>query len=721
MVPMLVWFAAIARGGVTVTLPQTDDEVTFDDSAAAEVQSALDALTARRFEEAGRRFGALADASDSADLRYLEAVADYEGGDLRLAERAAKDGLARAPGLPRLASLYGLILADVGKGDDAIKVLDGALQAATDDETRARILLNRGVVRLDRGEAALARADFEAAKTAATSASNAELGALATEDLGLVAGLEGKTGGSDPLGDVADKLRQGDIAAAKAAIPKADPTDRRGTVRALLATGDVARAEGRLDDARIAFDKALELAKQGGLVREQGAALAQLGVVYGLSGREDLALDRLQEAIGLVAGTSFKVNEVAWRVEAGRVAIRKDDLAQAKAQLAAAQKTAAGTEDPLGKARLAELEALIASRSGDATTARAAFDRAIQPFADRSMWAEAARIATSRVELEAAAKEPTGVEAARKRAIELFGSAHDSLGTAHVGVAEGLGRYRAGDLDGALRAFVAAADAADAVGTARGRQVAGVARQDAAQALIAQGHTADALAKAGELHLDAAVKQEQTFTEAEAAYDAARAAFNLKRYADARALFDQAYTAFSAIGETGYAQQSRRGRAWSEFDATVGQDPAVALPIWRKVAEDASQMGEPELRARADAAAALDASALGRPEAVTALRAAAQEAEQLGLVGLAGQVLAELADKETDLQVRAIAARRAYELREGDTIGTYAMYSVAVDAYNAEDYALALDLSDPIAATAGDLTASVRQVRDASKEALATP
>ena len=703
-----------AHAGVIVTLPSSDREVEFDDSAAAEVQGAVDDLTARRFDDAARRFAALADASHSADLRYLEAVARYEGGELRSAESAAAAGLAIAPTNVELMSLDGLILADLGRGDEAIAVLDKALAASPPADDRARIVLNRGIVHLDRGEATLAEADFRDARASAETAGVTEIVALANEDLALVAALRGESGATDAIGAVGDRLRKGDIAGAKALIP-AEPADRRGRVQVLIATGTVDRAEGRLDDAVTALEQAQSLAREGGLVREQASALAELGIVYGVAGKYALAIDRLQEAIGLVKGTSFRVNELAYRIEAGRMAVRVDDLAQASAQLDVARVLAKSVEDPLGVARISELEGLIASRRGDAAAAGRALDTAASAFEAHGDWAEAARIATEAVEAYAG-KDATALGTARERAVGLFAKAMDPLGPAHVGVAEGLGRARHADPDGALLAFATAATSAEAVKTARGAQVAAIAREDAAQTLILLGQSPEVAEKSKKYGLDAIIAQHATFEKAQKSYDAARTSFDQGRFPEARDGFDAAYKALQGLGETGYALKARRGRAWATYNATIGQTPASALPIWQGLIEEAVQIQDPELRARAMGAEALDAADLKRPEALISLRAAAEEAEQLGLLPLAGQVQARRATLEPALDDRLAAARRAWSLRP-DSVGVYAMYAVAVDLYNADRFTEAAQIADDVLPSAGKLTVEVQKVRDASRAA----
>ena len=80
---------------------------------------------------------------------------------------------------------------------------------------------------------------------------------------------------------------------------------------------------------------------------------------------------------------------------------------------------------------------------------------------------------------------------------------------------------------------------------------------------------------------------------------------------------------------------------------------------------------------------------------------------------------ARIAEVATSLEARASAARRALDLRGAqDAEAVYAMYSVAVDAYNDGDAELALALADEIAPNAGSLQEAVEGVRTAARAAL---
>ena len=120
---LIVFWLAVALAAPEVTVAE---EATFDDGADQAVEEAFAALAAQRFDDAARQFGALAEASDSAEYTYFAALARYEAGDLRRAERLLAAGAARYDDYGPLHNLHGLTLADLGRGDDALVALSRA-------------------------------------------------------------------------------------------------------------------------------------------------------------------------------------------------------------------------------------------------------------------------------------------------------------------------------------------------------------------------------------------------------------------------------------------------------------------------------------------------------------------------------------------------------------------------------------------------------------------
>jgi hypothetical protein len=132
---------------------------------------------------------------------------------------------------------------------------------------------------------------------------------------------------------------------------------------------------------------------------------------------------------------------------------------------------------------------------------------------------------------------------------------------------------------------------------------------------------------------------------------------------------------------------------------------------------EAVALEESELEVRARVGAAIGAGRAGRADADQRLLDAAQAAESAGLTELAGQCWSERADLSLELAERARSARAAFGLRP-DQVGIYAMYSVAVDAHNAESFALSAALCEEIMSVAGDLTDPVRAVLESARSSL---
>lgn len=623
---------------------------------------------------------------------------------MHLALEAVDAGLALRPD-GDLRALRGLILADLGQGADALAALDAAASGAT-GALAARVEINRALVRLDQGdpdgaEAALARAEPLAA-------GDPGLLARIAADRAVVASLRGGPAGGDALGKIGDQLARGDLAGARASIPAA--RDARSEVQRSLAEGTIARAEGRFADAGRHLNAAAEAAGAHGLVREQAAALAQLGVTFGADNRWDAGAAALDRALDLVAGTSFRVLERSVRVEAARAAAHTGASRRAQDQLAAAR--ALRVTDRAGDGGLAEVEGVVAAFGGDRAAARAAYTRATAAYLARGAYADAARVGTLAVELDAA--DPSALAAAKQSALDAFAKAGDPLGPVHVGIAQGLGQATAGDLDGALRTFASASAAAEKVGGPRGAALARIARENAARALADLADSETVLAQADQWGLGELVKRAEAYERARGAYDAALAAYEAGRYPEAVTGFDQATRELEALGEAGYARVARRARAWARFNASTRLAPAAAHPVYQQLVEEGVAVQDGELRVRSMGAAALAAVALGRPEVAVSLRAAAREAEAAGLRPLAGQCWAALVEVEPAVADKVSAARRAFALRDADRTGAYALYSAAVAAYDAEDYALAESLAAEVLPHAGELAPSVREVLDAA-------
>lgn len=711
------WMLALAWAGEGTVLPGSSTEVVFESDTRTVVEGALADLSGGHFLDAAEQLQVLADASRGPQLRYLEAMAWYEAGELRRAARAAEQGRAADPSLAPLNSLWGLILADLGRGDEAGAPLQAALDAARDQgdarlETGVR--LNQGLVALDQGALKAATASFTLALQLASAEGYEDLAQRARENLAVVDQLGGGRAETGELGQVAEYLRRGEVEAAQKVLTKPRGSDRRARVQRALAEAEIERARGQLEAAAQRLHEALTLAREGGLLRESAASLAALGVLYRLGGRYPIARDELQEAVGLVAGTSFTVAEVTYRVEAGMVAVRLDSLEEARAQLAAARR-AQGDEGPaLGAVRIDELAGAVAAASGDVAGASAATQRAIQAREKMGHHADVARLCASLVQLYAG-RDANLEKRWRQRALDAFQQAGDALGPAHVDISAGLGQVEAKRTDAAVEAFVRAAQQAEGVSGERAEQVARIARDNAAQALLVAGIDGE---RAKKLGLDEAVAAHQRFVGAEKDYEAALTAFNQADFSTARVRFHAAFEAFAALEEDGYALKARRGRAWASWNQANGTPAAQGYPVFYELVQEALVVEDPELHARALVSAALAGQELGYGDPRKTLTEAAKAAEGAGLDGLAGQCWAALSKVEGDLAKRALAARRAMVMRGADDPeAVYAVYSVAVDAYNADELGLAQELAAEALPQAGSLTEALQGVLDAVEAA----
>ena len=710
------WFGVLLGAALASTGLVTPEgsEIAFDDDVAPLVEDALGALKSGDFERAAQQFGDLAEAGNEPELRYLEALSRYEAGDLRLSERASRKGLEGDERHGPLLVLRALVLADLGRGDEGLALLTTAQAVGAKDADHAllaRAALNEGLIRLDRGEPSSALAAYGRALEEARVAGDAHLVSLAEDGRRAVEALTGASEHGDPVGRVSDRLRAGDYESARASVERIDVRSRRGLARRGIATGLILRAEGSLDGAVLSLQRAHAVAREGGLIRESAAALAQLGLVYGLGGRHRVALDKLMEAVGIVRGGSLVLSEITYRAQAGRAAITLGDVGAAREQLQAAHARLSEAEGTVARARVFELEARIASHEGELAAALGALESAESLWQARGATVDAARVATDRVSVLAGRADETALEDAMARARVLWDQAGDARGPAHVQVALGLGLGQREQRELALAAFVRAANLADRLESEGGRSIAIVARSNAAEVLAALGHDPALAAQYG---LEDALQRHGVFALAEAAYDRGVQAHREGRYADAEVHFTEAQRGFSTLQEHAFAQSSERGRAWAVYNQAVAEVEG-ARGRFEEAARASIRVGDTELNVRARAAVAiLRASDADDIDRFTRLKVVAADAERIGLPRVAGRCWAEVADIETVLHKRAYAARQAYDFLDSDPIAVYAMYSVAVDAYNAGSLELAGILSGQILESAGDLTEEVRAVYEAS-------
>lgn len=719
---MWLWFLLLPSVAAdSVQLPNSETQIIFDEDPSAALAVAMQNMNEANYVDAAAGFEALADASPRRGLRLLEALAWYEAGNLRKCEIAVE----RAQGDPRTAgdvmALMGLVYADKGQGTQALRELDRAESNARSSENQilmARIALNRAQIYMDEGTLDAAQRELSRAKQLGESHGAADIVHVARANLArLDARLNGGNGPAS-VDLVSARLRAGDVAGARAAIPPETPQDRRTLVRSKLSTGLVLRAESDHARASVVLREALALAREGGLVRETAAIIAELGTLFRLSGQFESALVHFQEAIGLVASTSMRVQEVAYRVEAARVATRLKELDQAENQLMVARRRAGGHDRELQLARISEVNGLIFEQRGDSTAADRAFQEASTTYAQASQWADEARVQTYRVSLWAGVDSNQQAKA-EQAAAKAFGRFDERLGPAHIAVARGLGLARHGQLSEAVDAFLSGANLALASGMPSGRRVALRARENAAEAMTAMGLTSPG-ASAGprDEALEAVASRQRAFKAGEAAYGRGKDDYNTGKYESAEAHFDEAVSAFQQIGDQGYLDTARRSRGWSRLMLGRSAPSARGLQLLEAAERDGLDCGDESLRIKARFAAAMVSRDLGLPNHVQRMVAAADLAEAGGEQDIAGQAFAMLAELATELPSRVRAARRSATLLGPEhPAAAYAMYSVAVDAHNQGDSRLAAELAREVLPVGGALTGAIKAVLEAAEAA----
>jgi hypothetical protein len=272
------------------------------------------------------------------------------------------------------------------------------------------------------------------------------------------------------------------------------------------------------------------------------------------------------------------------------------------------------------------------------------------------------------------------------------------------------------DLTGALKEFASAADAARSADVPGGEEVAAVAEANAVMALMVLGASEEAASSAAALGLEGALSHHRRLQEAMAGYDEGIEAFDTAQFEQAQSRFAKAAATFEELGETDYAARAHQGRVWAAYNRAVPLPPAQALAAYSAIQAEAETLGDPELGVRIVVASAMAAQALGMQESSQWLASSAKKAASLGFPELAARCHAALADQDGPLVERVHQARLAFSLDPQAVESVYALYSVAVDAYNADEFALAAALAREAMPYSGDLQDSLQAVLTAATE-----
>ncbi|MDP2305297.1 MAG: tetratricopeptide repeat protein [Pseudomonadota bacterium] len=695
--------AAWATGGLV-----EPGEIDLTGTADEAVSAARAALDARRFDEAASAYAAIADAGGGVSARVAQAVALYENGELRAARAAAEKAIEADAKSVAALNVLGLALVDSGAVEAGIAKLEAA-KALASGPWKARILVNLGLALLDRGSGEAARSLLTEAK--ALTGGDARLDSAIADALAAVSGLTGKDQGVGPM------LGRGDLKGARAQAEKATggAATRRDRVLAGIQLAAVERAEGNLDASVKRLEQAVREAREAGMAREVAVAMGNLGLAQTLAGRHPLAADALRSGAAQARDGGYRVVEVDLRCELGLALVNQGLVDDAETEQRAAGALLATMDYPQGVARQAELGGRIAALRGDSSTAVKALSQAVSWHEGLGRWMDAARVATA---LAGALQQSDAAQAQKwgARAEGLFVKAGDSLGPAHVAMARALADARAKRLEPALAGFARAAEAAEKVGGGRGNAVARIARENAAQTLVMLGQSEDVARLAAQAGVADLLQRQVELKAAFADYDAGLAAYDGGGWADARTRFQAARQAFDKLGEPGYAMRSRRAAAWSVYNQTVALPTVKAYPAWTQLVEETAKLEDPELFARTYAAAALGAHALKQGDPSDRLVECSRLAEAANLKDVNARCHGALAEREGDLDARAKHARAAYVLAAADTATVYALYVVAVDAYNAGRNQLALELGGLARPNAGSLAVSLDEVLAAAKQ-----
>ncbi|MCB9662569.1 MAG: hypothetical protein H6732_00500 [Alphaproteobacteria bacterium] len=590
--------------------------------AEVAVDEALADLEAHAWSDAARQLHALVEAGGGADLRVLEAIARYEEGDLRQAAEVVRAARAVAPDHPRLRVVEGLVLADQGRGREALGLLEEA--ARTDDAwSVGHALLTLGLVHADLGA-------IEAAREVWTQASRLpDVGARAAAQLDTL----GRGASADLIAQVVDALRHGRAAQAEALVRTA-PVSTRDRLHASIATAMIERTSGRAGTARSRLEQVVREAGAQGLLRERVAARLELADVLVAEGALREAAAVLDEAEAELAGTSFRLRRLDVLAARVRLSLRAEDARAATRALEALQASSDGLVHAQAAARALELEGLVARAAGDAGGALRTLGRARSAWSSLGYLTDAARVA---VEEERTAACVDGLEPPRDAQRAALAAA--GVPAARLSLVRGEACGLRGATAAALEAFARAVREAEAPG---GAEVGAQAAERTRAVLRGLGHGAPAVAALDAEALQQAPALHARWEASRSAYTEGRAHFEARRYAEARGLLAQAARGFAELREEELAATARLAEGWAAYNEGVEAADEAALRLFALARDRGAEAGAADLELLARVAEARTLARAGRDGAAEALRQAATAAEAAGRADLAARCRADL-------------------------------------------------------------------------------
>lgn len=176
----------------------------------------------------------------------------------------------------------------------------------------------------------------------------------------------------------------------------------QGSARFLVAAGDTALEEGRLDDARRRYEEALSLAARTSEKAEESLALNQLGVLDERQGALEDAANHYQRALELQQGSTSGPGEALIRTNLAGVWSALGRTKDAEEQIARAIALSRPDDDPANSGATRLRRAQILERSGRHEEAAADLEQAAVLFSrgGRTREEAAARLERGRVLLE---------------------------------------------------------------------------------------------------------------------------------------------------------------------------------------------------------------------------------------------------------------------------------------------------------------------------------
>ena len=686
------------------------------EGADALVESAYGALSAADWVLAAREFGSLVEGGAGEQARVLQGYALYQAGLLRDAQRV----LEGVSGL-QATHLRGLVMVDRGQQSGGLALLR-QVEAEAEGGLKASARLNVGRVLLDQGQNGAAKASFQEAQAMAEELGLPNLAEDARRALDAVSAQNQDNKGSAAAGTtsslnaLAAALRRGAMGAAAQHLEQlgAQADTPRERVELNLAKGAFYRAEGRPDAAAEALMLALTEGRSAGLSWETAQALYGLGIAHSLAGRLDLAVSFLAEAEAEAKAGGFGASAVEIGLELGLTALRLGRVEVAQGYLDRSEQALAGMDHPAANARAAELQGALRAQAKDPAGATQAYSQALDWYQAKGSYADAARVCVGLVRVNAG-QDMSVAKSWGERAVALHGQFSDPLGPAHVALAMGLGLAEAKKMDEALVEFATAVDLGRASGRRQGDFIADTAQRNAAQALAMLGASPEAAAMAASQGLEGAKTHHAALSTALQEYEQGLQAYREGRYVDAQRRFKSSGARLENMGEAAYATQADKAFLWATYNVAVSLPPSESLVFWAEILADAQRLDEQELEVRARAEQAVSLAQMGQPKADAALKKAAEQAEKSGYPRVAARCYSELAELPGPLPERAAWAQKAFALQPKAKGSVYAMYVVAVDAYNADELTLARRLAEQALPDSGELQEPLQGVLDATQ------